>query len=73
MAQVCDPQFGLVVEPSEVTRVNADAPVADVAKRLAARMMDDGMQDDEVIAVVDGGRLVGAVEIARIVEAAKDC
>ena len=70
MANALEPEFGLLVDlgEDEGLWMKADMETAVVARMLAARKALGEVGDDTVVAIVEGGSVLGAVEVGTVLE-----
>lgn len=68
MANALAPEFGIVVDLHEQLCVPAEMDIEEVARMLSLRKALNEVTDDTVIALIDSGKIVGAVEVGTVLE-----
>ncbi|KAI5788478.1 hypothetical protein EDC01DRAFT_617245 [Geopyxis carbonaria] len=70
MAEIHDPALGLVMNIHEQLKVPADALVKDIARMLCSKRTRGEIDDETIVVVFDGTKILGVVEVASVVERA---
>jgi hypothetical protein len=65
-AEICAPHLDLVVDIDRLIKVPADAEINDVAKMLDSRRSRGEVSDEDVVAIIDNGKLYGVFEVGDV-------